>query len=186
MAKVFLLFGISGSGKTTVLTKVRNARTVSVGTEILNAYSTKFKGMDRDTIKFKELETYGLLSRVRSGVFGKLVKRTGTLMLDTHACLKAGDGYVQGLSLRDCEILRGRCRAIVYIDAKTKDILTRRKRDSSRRRASLSADELDRLRDINVSLSMAYALQLQVPVYIVQNDYIKDAARKIEEIIERS
>lgn len=183
---MFLVFGISGSGKTTVLAKVGNARTVSVGTEILKAYSRKFKGMDRDAIKFKELETYSLLASTRSSIFKRLAGLAGTLLLDTHACLQAGNGYVQGLSLRDCDILRGRCKAILYIDANTKEILARRKHDSSRKRANLSAEELDRLRDINVSLSMAYALQLQVPVYIVRNADAGDAAKEIEGIVERS
>ncbi len=186
MAEVFLVFGTSGSGKTTVLARVRNAKPVSMGTELHEAYEKRFGGLDRDALRFKELETYDYLSRARSSILGRLAKRPGTLMLDTHACLKASSGYIPGLSLRDCSLLRGSTKAILYIDAKTKDIISRRKRDKSRRRGGESAEELDRLRSIGIGLSMSYALQLQVPVYIVQNANVDVAAKEVEGIVKRS
>lgn len=186
MAALFLVFGTSGSGKTTVLAKVKKAKPIGIGTALHEAYEKKFKGLDRDALRFKELETYGFMSAIRSRVLRNLTKGAGRVMLDTHACVKAGDGYIPGLSLHDCTLLRGSAKAIIYIDAKTEDIIARRRSDKSRRRGNESAEELDMLRSIGMSLSMAYALHLQVPVYVVQNDDAGKAAKKVDGIIERS
>ncbi len=185
MAKLFLVFGTEGAGKTTLLKGIRSAKAVSIGTEMHNAYSRRFGVKDRDAVKNKELTTYDEMVGIRNAILKKLAGSPGTIALDTHASLKAGDGYIAGLSIRDFDALRGKVKAIIYVDADSEQILNRRKKDKSRKRERDSREELDTYRGINLMFTTLYSLYLQVPIYMIRNNDkgIAAARKRVEEII---
>lgn len=185
MARLFLVFGTAGAGKSTVLSGIRSAKTVTMGSEMQRVYASRFGIKDRDMIRKKSLSVYDEMVTVRNAILKRLSGAPGTIIIDTHASVKTGDGYLMGLSMRDFDVLRGKARGIIYIDADTEQIIARRKRDKTRKRENDSAEELDRWRSINLICTMLYSLYLQVPVYTVQNpDGGLSAARKrVSEII---
>lgn len=187
MSSLFLVLGTQGAGKTTTLKGVRDAKTVSIGTEMLNAYSKATGIKDRD-----ETRKLGVLdvkrdARIRNGVLRRISRMSGTIALDTHASLKTGDGYFAGFSFADLDMMRGATKAIIYVDAPTKQILERRKRDKGRRRENDSEEEIDMHRKLNLAFTAIYAMRLQVPVFVVDNPNgaIRATQKRVQEIISK-
>jgi adenylate kinase len=170
MAKTFLVFGTPGAGKSTVLQGVRGAKSVNLGTELFNAISKELGVKDRDLLRRAQLTDYASTVRARDKVLRRLAKMNGTLMLDTHASVKSGAGFMPGLSYPDLEILGGKVKAIIYIDANTKEISRRRKNDKTRKRDSDTDEDLDLHRSMNLMFTAIYSMRLQVPTYVVKNE----------------
>ena len=91
-------------------------------------------------------------------------------MVDTHASIKSGPSFAPGLSYDDLETLRDKVKAIIYIDANTKDILRRRNNDKTRKRDNDTEEDLDLHRSMNLMFAAIYSMRLEVPIYIVKND----------------
>lgn len=176
MSKLVLVLGTDGAGKTSVLNGVKSARTVNVGTELYTYYSKKFGVSARDRIRVAQLAAYGEALKIRNVILRKIAKMNGTIAIDTHAFVKAVDGYMPGLSLKDLAVLKGKIGAIIYIDADSKQIIKRRQSDKTRNREVDSEEELNRERSINLMFSTQYALYLEAPMYIVKNEDGKLAA----------
>jgi adenylate kinase len=170
MAKTFLVFGTPGAGKTTVLRGVRGAETVTLGTELLGALSHVFEVKDRDLLRKAQLSDYAATVRARLSVLRRLAKRKGTLMIDTHASVKSGPSFAPGLSYDDLKALGSRVKAIIYIDANTKDIVRRRNSDKTRKRDKDTKEDLDQHRSMNLMFTAIYSMRLEVPIYIVKNE----------------
>ena len=185
MARLFLVFGTAGAGKSTVLSGIRSAKTVTIGSEMRRVYASRFGVRDRDLIRKKSLTVYDEMVIIRNAILKRLSGTPGTIIIDTHASVKTGNSYLMGLSMRDFDVLRGKVKAIIYVDAETKQIMARRKSDKTRKRENDTVEELDMWRNINLICTMLYSLYLQVPVHTVQNpDGGLSAARKqVNEII---
>jgi adenylate kinase len=185
MSSLFLVFGTQGAGKTTVLKGIKAAKAVSIGTEMYLAYSRRFGVRNRDEVRMKSLLTFGEMIGIRNAILKKLAGSPGTIALDTHASVKAGDGYMAGLSLKDFEVIRGKVKAIIYIDADSSQILERRKTDKGRKREHDTIEEIDLHRSLNLMYTTLYSLYLQTPVYVVHNgnDRLTIARKRVEEII---
>ncbi len=188
MTSLFLVFGTQGAGKTTVLKGAKGAKVISIGTEMLNVYSRLTGTKDRDEVRKLGVLDVKHDAEIRNGILMKISRMKGTIALDTHASLKTGDGYYSGFSFADLDMLKSITKAIIYVDAPTKQIIARRKRDKSRRREADSADEIEMHRRMNLSFTTIYAMRLQAPIFIVQNDDggLVAAQKRVVEIIEKA
>src|SRR5271157_3072515 len=126
MAKLFLVLGTPGAGKTAVLRGVREAELFSVGTEMLGEYSKEFGVNDRDQMRRMMIPRPADAERIRYAVLKRAVAKGGTVAIDTHAIIKSGNGYIPGFSPEDLTLLKGQIKAIIYIDANTKELIERR------------------------------------------------------------
>ncbi|VVB76798.1 Adenylate kinase [uncultured archaeon] len=169
MAKIFLVLGTPGAGKSTVLKGVKAADVLSIGTEMLNAYAEQLGVTDRDALKKVVVADYANTAAIRNSVLKSISGRSGVVVLDTHASVKAGNGYIPGLSPEDLVVLKKGTKAIIYIDAETNEIIRRRKEDKSRAREDDTAEVLDQHREINIALTTTYSLYLEAPIYILKN-----------------
>ncbi len=186
MARLILVFGTQGAGKTTVLSGISSAKVVNVGNEMLKIFSKAFGITNRDQIREKALTNYAYMVKVRNYILKKAGAMPGNVIVDTHATVKKGDAYELGLSFKDLDALKGKTAAIVYIDASDKDVFARRDKDSgSRKRERDTPAELQRHRNINLVLTSFFSLYLEVPIYIIENadGSLKESQKRVEEII---
>jgi adenylate kinase len=187
MTKLFLLFGTPGAGKTTVLSGVKGVKAITVGTEMLKAYSKKFGITDRDMIRKRAVLNNKVDAQIRSAVLRTAAKKPGTVVLDTHASLKTHDSYYPGLSLADFDILKSAAKAIIYVDASDREIMERRALDKTRKREDTGNVEweIDQHRNINFALIAIFSLRLGVPLFVVmnRNNQLRQAQKRIQEII---
>ncbi len=188
MGRLFLVFGTPGAGKSALMKGVKSAKTISIGTEMLNAYSKKSGLKDRDLLRKSGLTSYSETVQIRVRALKKIVAAKQTIALDTHASVKSGDGYIPGLSFKDFEVLKGKVKAIIYVDANTNEILRRRQADTTRKREPDSAEELNKHRSINLMFSTLYSLYLEAPIYIVENNdrQLASAQKHVEDIIRKT
>jgi len=184
-SRIFLVLGTPGAGKTTVLKGIGGIEVFNIGTEMLNAHSRKLKVTNRDLLKRKVISNYIDTVQIRHGILNGLIKKNGVITIDTHASVKSGNGYIPGMSLDDLKALRGSIRAIIYIDADTKDIMNRRKSDKTRNREGDTAEDLNQHREINIAFTTSYSLHLETPIYIVKNkgNALKKTQAEVSRII---
>jgi adenylate kinase len=186
MARLFLVFGTHGAGKTTVLRGLRSAKIVNMGGELFRLYSKEFGITSRDQIHAKSLSNYAYMVKARNHIIRRISKAAGPVVIDTHAADKRGDGYAVGLSFSDLNVMKGKARAIIYIDASNAQILKRRQKDAAVRKRERDTDEgLSMDRNISLTFVALFSLYLEVPIYIVQNEdgRLKETQLRIEEII---
>lgn len=184
MAKLFLILGTPGAGKTAVIRGVKEAELFSVGTEMLAEYSKEFGVTERDQMRKLMIPNPDDAERIRYSVFKRVVAKSGTVAIDTHASIKSGTGYLPGFSHEDLELLKGQIKAIIYIDVNTKDLLERREKDKTRVREQDTEDDLDQYREVNIALTTTYSLYLEVPFYIIKNGNDLEATQKaVSELI---
>ncbi len=184
MAKLFLVLGTPGAGKTAILRGVKEAELFSVGTEMLGEYSKEFGVKDRDQMRRMMIPRPEDAERIRHAVLKRAVEKTGTIAIDTHASIKSENGYIPGFSHEDLKLLNGQIKAIIYIDADTKDLMERREKDKTRIREHDTEDALMQHREINVALTSTYSLYLGVPLYVIKNGSdLAETQRKVSEVI---
>lgn len=186
MAKLFLVFGTQGAGKTALLSGISSAKAVNVGDRMLKLYAKKFGISNRDQIREQSLSNYEYMISSRNEVLKEAGAMPGTIAIDTHPAIKKGDAYETGLSFKDLDLLKGKAKAIIYIDANSAQIMSRRKKEmATRKREDDTKETIDMHRNINLTFVSIFALYLEVPIYIVENaDGKLEAARKrVEEII---
>lgn len=170
MAKTFLVFGTPGAGKSTVLSGLRGAETVNIGSELMKSLAKQLGVTDRDLMRRVAVLDNADMVKARRSVFARLSRKKATLMVDTHASVKSGGSFVPGMSYGDLKLLRNRVKAIFYIDANTNDILRRRQKDNTRKRDKDSAEELDTHRSLNMAFAAIYSMYLEVPIYLIKNE----------------
>jgi adenylate kinase len=184
MAKLFLVLGTPGAGKSAVLNGLKGVEILNVGTEMLEVYRKESGKIERDSLKAIAVARYADVVRIRNRLFGELAKRKGTVAIDTHASVKSGNAYIPGFSPEDLKTLKGQIQAIVYIDAETKDILERRAKDKTRKREQDSVEVLNQHREINIALTTTYSLYLGAPLYVINNgDSLQETQEEVSKVI---
>jgi adenylate kinase len=186
MAKLFLVLGTPGAGKTSVLRGVEGVELFSVGTEMLGEYEKEFGAVDRDQMRRMMIPRYADAARIRNAVLRRVVAKTGTVAIDTHASIKAGNSYLPGFSHEDLKLLKDQIKAIIYIDAETKDLIERREKDKTRIREQDTEADLDQHREINIGLIATYSLYLGTPIFIIKNgSNLAETQKAVSEVIKK-
>ncbi|MEM0200999.1 MAG: AAA family ATPase [Candidatus Micrarchaeaceae archaeon] len=182
MAKV-IITGTPGSGKSTIISKIKKYKIFNIGTEILKRVPDK--SISRDELRNK-LKYHEVL-KIRKTVFDELEKVKGNAIIDTHTSVKSGNKYIPGFSKSDLSVMKD-VKAIIYIDALAVDILLRRIGDKTRNREDETAEEIEEHRSVNLGLASYYAVYLGVPLYIIKNkqDRLDEIRKEIEKVLKDS
>jgi adenylate kinase len=151
MAKIILVLGVSGVGKSTVV----NGAVSGMGIKVQNFGDLMFDelikahpGLDRDMIKNLPFEE---IKRAQDAAIDRLNSEDGIIALDNHMSIESPHGFYPGLSLDQgmkMNIIR-----IVLIEASPESILERRSKDQSRKRVKQSVDMLKAQMDIDRAMA---------------------------------
>ena len=182
--RMLIVIGLPGAGKTTILAEVKNRRKVAiinygdVATEI-----AKKEGLlqHRDQVlelppeKIKELQEKSISA----------FEDNPRTILDTHALLSLRpSGKLPGLT--PSLFKKVKVEALVFIDAPSKEVVDRRKRDTSRKRPTISEEELDRNREESTRMIKVYAEQYTVPFFTITNrdGKLEDAVKEFLNVLD--
>ncbi len=181
MAKnIILVAGSPGAGKTTVLKEVGasfNSKIINMGSMMLQVAQKLGYATDRDKLRFLDLKKF---NEVRNKALDEIEKMDGNIIIDTHASVGENGRYLPGFPVSFLDHL-GHVRGLVYIDATTRDIMSHRSADASRKREHDDEPTIDAQRLINISMLSFASAYLNVPFYVVINRH-GDMQKTVEEI----
>ncbi len=168
MAKIVVVTGTPGAGKTTVIRNSKKAgsyKIVSVG-GLMEEIGVERKYVhDRDEIRKLKNEQ---ISELRKEAFHKISSLDGNVIVDTHASVARRRRYIPGFPFEALEHMKG-IIGLIYIDSSAEEIIARRGRDLTRERELESKEEINDQRTINLSMLSYYASYLNIPLYIIEN-----------------
>lgn len=168
--RIILVFGSPGAGKTTVITKSigNNAayQIINIGTLMKDIAMNRGYVSDRDVVRYLPIK---IATAIRKTAIGQIEKMQGNIVIDTHVSVERGNRYFPGMPLDAISRLTG-VAGIIYIDAKTADIIKRRKNDKNRKREMESASTIDLQRSINIAMISAISAHLNISIYIIENN----------------
>ena len=182
MAKVIIFVGTPGAGKSSILKGVHHRhKLVNIGTAMFEIAGKEYKVASRDDMRKLSPE---IQYEIRKRVFSALAKEKDDVILDTHASVRSGPRFVPGFTLELLSTLN-ELRTIVYIDASSKDIMSRRSKDLTRRRDIEDEVDLEEQREINISLISTASATFGIPIHIIKNNEgsLKGAIRQANEIV---
>ncbi len=180
MAKI-IVTGTPGSGKSTVLSKLKDVRVISLSEEMLKYTSSK--GVtDRDKLRYMSYED---IASVRKEVIQNAINKIeDDALVDTHLTVKKKTRYVPGFSKDDLDSFND-LRGIIYIDAHANDIMFRRLTDKTRTREEEPEEEIHEQRRINTAIAAYYAAHMNIPLYIIKNrqNLVEQTIKNVEDAI---
>jgi len=176
--KTIVVAGTPGAGKSTVLSKVSIPKVKIVNLGDLMLKYTKLS--DRDSLRSLPIKEQ---IKTRYKAINDLSKKSGIFVVDTHLTVKKNAQYLPGFSTNELKKLG--LLGIIYIDAKSEDIIRRRQKDKTRKREQESEDEISMQRLANLSIMAAISTELNVPFFIVSNNEgeLEKAAEEASHII---
>lgn len=184
MTKLIIFTGTPGSGKSTILERLseEGVKVVTMSSEMMKVLAAEGKAVDRDKIR---MMTADEILNTRVKVVKKLIEEKKDAVIDTHASVKQGNRYVPGFSIDELKSIR--VTGLVYIDATSKDILSRRAKDTTRYRGDMGVTEaeIDEHRSINIAILSSFALLLGIPLYVVDNPEgkVDETAQEVKRIV---
>jgi adenylate kinase len=177
MTKI-IVTGTPGSGKTTILSKIKSVKIFNLADEMLKLSADKGV-VNRDKLRYM---SYLDIADIRKAVIETVFNPDQEdAIIDTHITVKKGTRYVPGFTTQDLDVFRG-VGGFVYIDSHANDIMFRRLTDKTRIREDEPEEEIHEQRRINMSLAAYYSAHLNVPLYVIKNrqNQVDRAAAELE------
>jgi len=167
--KLIIVTGTPGAGKTSIIDSVKadkKYKVVNVGTIMEDIGIKRGLIKHRDEIRYLDFDT---IEKFREAVFKQLASLKGNTIVDTHMSVERKGKFVPGLPRVISKYLKGLV-GIVYIDATTDELLSRRGNDKMRIRETESQMILDMQRMIHAAMLAYYSIQLNIPIYVIHNE----------------
>ncbi len=171
---MMIVMGLPGAGKSTVLAIAKEAGWTVLNYGDMMMEIAKSKGIaDRDQLRKQPAE---FQKDIQRQVGEKLTKeKRRNVILDTHCSISTSGGYLPGLPFAFLQ--KWQVERLVLLTAPIKDILARRKNDTSRVRDEESGDSLAEHDMMNRSYLASYSALTGAPAMILVN-----ANGKLEEV----
>jgi adenylate kinase len=186
MTRIVIIAGLSGAGKTTLLKAAAGRhKVVTVGT--LMADIGVEKGMVADRDKIKALP-HRQVDELRGLAFRRVARTAGDILLDTHVTIEREPKLEPALPFDSVRRLGG-VRSLIYVNARSQDVLARRAKDKAiRSRERQAPEDLDTQRAIDLSILGYLSTALNMPMYVINNSEgrIKEAAAELRRAIRES
>ncbi len=191
MGRYIIVTGSPGAGKTAITSGAgpkdlpRKLELVNVGTLMLEeARKLKYTD-DRDRIRYMDPKHMG---RIRKLAFSKLAKMSGDVVVDTHDYVEENGRFVPGMPER-LLLQLGKIEAFIYVDAPEVELLSRRRKDKTRKREIEDPELLGIQRMLNLSALSYYSSAFDIPIYVIENrtgflnESIKKYASTVKEVL---
>ena len=170
MNHIFIIAGVPGAGKTSLLNEVQRRvgtefSTVSFGSEMLRLCQSEKIAQHRDEMRKLPLPVQ---RRMQLKTAQQIVSLSGNILLDTHCAIKTPVGYIPGLTEEMLQILKP--EAVVLIDAHEVEIRGRRKQDPKRPLRSIeSFEDISEHKIINRVYASIISVRQDALLRIIQN-----------------
>jgi len=182
--KKVVIVGISGVGKSTIVTKLveiltshdKTVSVVSFGTIMLD--EAKKKGItDRDQLRKLSMGDQQNLQKTAGEIIAKY--DDDVVIIDTHTFISTPSGYYPGLPDYVLKIIKP--ANFISVSARPEDIYNRRMKDETRNRDKISIDEIKKELSIHESMLSTCSVLSGSPVKSVLNSEgkIEEAAQKV-------
>ena len=169
-----IITGVPGVGKSTILDGVSkniNYPILNYGTVMLDI--AKSHGIkSRDDLRKQKVEWQRNIQKEAAMALGKIEN----VIVDTHMSIKTNSGYLPGLPEWVLKELKP--DLLILIEADSKDVSSRRKKDETRLRDEDESLNIQEHQSINRGFAAACSVQTGANVIIVQN-----VEGKVEETI---
>ena len=168
MAKIIVVTGTPGAGKTTVLNgamkKLRGVSLVNYG-DVMFEISKERGIKSRDDMRKQALEVQ---RDIQTRAAEKIVSMSkGVTIVATHSTIRTPHGYIPGMPEWVIKSLKP--SIIVLVEASPKQIAKRRAKDKTRARDSEAVAEIELQQNINRMFASAYAAMTGASVEIIIN-----------------
>jgi adenylate kinase len=186
MAKLIIVAGVPGAGKSTVLVEAwKQVETdlhysiVSFGTEMLKLCLEAGLVTDRDEMRNLSADAQ---EEMQWRTTKRIVERPENILLDTHCTIKTGSGsYLPGFTPRMLE--RMSPKAIILVDAHEAEIRGRRRLDKLRPLRTIEGnDDILEHKVINRAYAAAFSARSSCLLRIIQNN-TGEFDRAVEEFV---
>jgi adenylate kinase len=147
--KVIVVTGIPGVGKTTVLKEVANligknekeTGFVTYSSIMVEIATKEGYIVNRDDLRHLSIKTQKTLQQKAAKKIAEISKDKKILVIDTHMIIRTAIGYWVGLPQNVLKIIKP--DLFVLIEAEPNEILSRRRKDDSRRRDEVLQSEIN-------------------------------------------
>ncbi|MEM2963571.1 MAG: adenylate kinase [Candidatus Anstonellales archaeon] len=179
---MIIVMGLPGSGKSTVLSYIKNAsyKRINYGDLMLDLAKKKMNITSRDELRRLPSKKQKELQALAADY---LSKEKSPVLLDTHCSISTPNGYLPGLPFSVLSKLR--VDHLVLIRAPPEQIIKRRQKDNTRKRDPDEKEKLEEHEKINIALLAAYSALSGAPAKIINNldGEAEKAAKEIESIM---
>lgn len=190
MARIIIVTGIAGVGKTTVLNELRNLADdakvklteVNFGTVMNQILQDLGKDMHRDEMRRQDME---LQRKIQDLAANEIVNRAREhpVIVDTHMFIRTSTGLWAGLPNHVMQRLNP--SLLVLVEALPSEILNRRRGDKTRERDRTMEEEVAFDLAWSRSTASACSVLTGAPVRIIRNDpgMQRQAAQELLQLI---
>jgi adenylate kinase len=149
LGRVVIVTGIPGTGKSTVCNELlklakqveRKVVVINYGTVMVELSKKLGKSFHRDDLRKTNLSfQLDLQKKAAETISKKTVNTEGVVIVDTHMSIKTADGYLAGLPFPVLQLLKP--TAFVLVEAEPQEVLSRRFRDTTRKRDKALESEI--------------------------------------------
>ncbi|MCD4739690.1 adenylate kinase [archaeon] len=176
---IYLLTGISGVGKTTVIKNCKAEFThINFGDMVLGIAKEMELAENRDDLKSIDAET---TRKIQRKVVARLKQMPGKVLLDTHLTIESHYGFFPGIPHWMAEELN--FKNIILIEAPIEEVQKRRNKDTSiRTREQNTLEEIKTQRDMDRGAAITLSVMTGPPVKIIENVSVEKASNELAEL----
>ena len=182
---MFIVVGLSGAGKSTVISKIKDIDVINYGDVMFEIGKDKYGVKSRDDLRKLKRETFiKIQNDAAKLISARADKKT---IIDTHAVVFTIDGYIPGLPYRIIKEFND-VSHIILITAPYDEIIKRCNKDKNagiRERKILSKKEFDKHSEITFNLVAAYSFFTGAHVVIIENKEgkLNETVEKLKNVI---
>jgi adenylate kinase len=186
-SKRAIIVGISGVGKTTVITRAaemlnqKRKTTIVIFGTVMFEEAKKMGLKNRDEMRRMPVEDQRRLQEMAAQRITEM--KDDVVLIDTHLFINTEEGYYPGLPLRLLSIIKP--TNIIMVAADPSEIAKRRKTDQTRQRDIASTENIQKELDISRVMVASCSILTGAPFVIILNNdgQVREAAANIAKML---
>jgi len=192
LGRIVVVTGIPGSGKTTVCNELlklaegagRKVAVINFGTVMVGLSQKRGKSLHRDELRKSKLSFQrDLQEEAARVIYERAANTEGDVVVDTHMTIRTLEGHWAGLPFPVLKLLKP--DIFVLVEAEPHEVLSRRVKDTTRRRDKVLEDEVTEELLFSRLMAAACSVLTGASVKIVKNPSGKqvEAAEEILKLL---